>query len=44
MSLITDHKGLPQQRKPESQKEIQLSARNLEEMFDKLIDEYPETK
>ncbi|KAG2214208.1 hypothetical protein INT46_010443 [Mucor plumbeus] len=43
MSLVTDHKGLPQQRKPEFQREIQLSTRNLEEMFDKLIDEHPET-
>ena len=44
MGLVTDHKDLPQQRKPESQREIQLSTRNLEEMFDKLIDEHPETK
>ncbi|KAG2209900.1 hypothetical protein INT46_005181 [Mucor plumbeus] len=44
MSLVTDHKGLSQQRKPESHREIQLSTRNLEEMFDKLIDEHPETK
>ncbi|KAG2211749.1 hypothetical protein INT46_010610 [Mucor plumbeus] len=44
MSLVTDYKDLPQQRKPESQREIQLSTRNLEEMFDKLIDEHPETK
>jgi hypothetical protein len=44
MSLVTDHKDLPQQRKPESQREIQLSTRNLEEMFDKLIDKHPETK
>ncbi|KAG2206206.1 hypothetical protein INT46_002982 [Mucor plumbeus] len=44
MSLVTDHKGLPQQRKPESQRKIQLSTRNLEEMFDKLIHEHPEAK
>ncbi|KAG2203246.1 hypothetical protein INT46_000436 [Mucor plumbeus] len=43
MSLVSDHKGLPQQRKPEFQIGIQLSTRNLEEMFDKLIDEHPET-
>ncbi|KAG2190739.1 hypothetical protein INT46_007932 [Mucor plumbeus] len=36
MSLVTD--------KTESQREIQLSTRNLEEMFNKLIDKHPETK
>ena len=44
MSLVTDHKDLPQQRKPESQREIQLSTRNLEEKFDKFIEKHPGTK